>query len=99
MGWAVLGYASRGESQLAPAGHTWAVVSPPHRAALPIPPLSPPPPPTHATHPDPRTPQARGSVEISPDEGPIRPADVQNLVLWVLAEGTNPRWCFVKVWG
>lgn len=40
--------------------------------------------------------QAVAGVEVRPEEGPVRLSDVQNLLLWVLAEGTNPRWCFVK---
>ncbi len=43
--------------------------------------------------------QASASVEVRPEEGPVRLSDVQNLVLWVLGEGSNPRWCFVKVGG
>lgn len=39
---------------------------------------------------------ACAEVEVFPQAGPIRLADVQNLLLWVLGEGTNPRWCFVK---
>ena len=41
--------------------------------------------------------QASAAVEVYPEQGPIRLADVQNLVLWVLGEGASPRWCFVKV--
>ncbi len=41
--------------------------------------------------------QACAEVEVYPEAGPIRLADVQNLLLWVLGEGSNPRWCFVKV--
>lgn len=41
-------------------------------------------------------PQAAASIEVYPEQGPIRLADVQNLLLWVLGEGANPRWCFVK---
>eukprot|EP00887_Chlorella_sp_A99_P005460 scaffold1.g5460.t1 len=39
---------------------------------------------------------AAAAIELHPEEGPIKLADVQNLVLWVLGEGANPRWCFVK---
>ncbi|KAL4421609.1 hypothetical protein ABPG75_010900 [Micractinium tetrahymenae] len=39
---------------------------------------------------------ACAEVELYPEAGPIRLADVQNLLLWVLGEGANPRWCFVK---
>jgi len=53
-------------------------------------------PPSHRSNPNPLL-QASAAVELYPDCGPIRLADVQNLVLWVLAEGSNPRWCFVKV--
>ena len=41
--------------------------------------------------------QAVASASVQPGDGPIRIADVQNLVLWVLGEGCNPRWCFLKV--
>ncbi|GAB4821802.1 hypothetical protein N2152v2_008848 [Parachlorella kessleri] len=41
-------------------------------------------------------PQGAASVTVHPGEGPIRLSDAQNLLLWVLGEGTNPRWCFVK---
>eukprot|EP00873_Tetraselmis_striata_P024787 jgi/Tetstr1/445051/TSEL_032856.t1 len=42
-------------------------------------------------------PEARGSVEftIGPDT-PIKLADINGLVTWVLGEGTSPRWAFVK---
>lgn len=61
--------------------------------------------PAHDTPPLPPSPlsasasllQACAEVEVFPQAGPIRLADVQNLLLWVLGEGTNPRWCFVKV--
>ena len=43
--------------------------------------------------------QACAEVEIYPEQGPIRVADAQNLVLWVLGEGANPRWCFLKASG
>ena len=39
---------------------------------------------------------ARASVELRRERA-IRLEDVQNLVLWVLAEGSSPRWAFVKV--
>lgn len=43
--------------------------------------------------------QACAEVEIYQEQGPIRVADAQNLVLWVLGEGANPRWCFLKASG
>lgn len=39
---------------------------------------------------------ARASVELRRERA-IRLEDVQNLVLWVLGEGSSPRWAFVKV--
>jgi hypothetical protein len=42
-------------------------------------------------------PQASAEVELYRELAPIRLADAQGLVLWVLGEGANPRWCFVKV--
>lgn len=41
-------------------------------------------------------PQATADIEVKTEEGPVRISDVQNLLLWVLAEGSNPRWCFIK---
>lgn len=41
-------------------------------------------------------PQASAELEVYPEQGPIRLLDAQNLVLWVLGEGSNPRWCFIK---
>lgn len=40
-------------------------------------------------------PQARASVEVATDR-PLRLADIQALILWVLADGINPRWAFLK---
>ena len=31
------------------------------------------------------------------DNARVRIADVRDLVLWVLAEGSNPSWAFIKV--
>jgi hypothetical protein len=31
-----------------------------------------------------------------PEQGPIRISDVQGLLLWMLGDGNNPRWCFLK---
>lgn len=39
---------------------------------------------------------ARASVELRREQA-IRLEDVQNLVIWVLGEGSSPRWAFVKV--
>ncbi len=39
--------------------------------------------------------QALAVVELKQQE--IRLNDVQNLILWILGEGSNPRWAFVKV--
>ena len=39
---------------------------------------------------------ARASVELRRERA-IRLEEVQNLVLWVLGEGSSPRWAFVKV--
>ena len=40
--------------------------------------------------------QARAGIQI--DYGhPIRIPDVQNLIMWTLADGTNPQWAFLKV--
>lgn len=40
--------------------------------------------------------QARAGIQI--DYGhPIRIPDVQNLIMWTLADGTNPHWAFLKV--
>lgn len=40
--------------------------------------------------------QARAGVQI--DYGhPIRIPDVQNLIMWTLADGTNPQWVFLMV--
>lgn len=45
-----------------------------------------------------RTPaQARPEVQVVQRGGSITVADVQALVLWVLAEGQNPKWVFIKV--
>lgn len=41
--------------------------------------------------------QARPEVQIVQRGGSITVADVQALVLWVLAEGANPKWAFVRV--
>lgn len=40
--------------------------------------------------------QARAEVQMH-GPGAIRLLDVQGLLLWILADGMNPRWCFVKV--
>ena len=40
--------------------------------------------------------QARAEVQMY-GPGAIRLLDVQGLLLWILADGMNPRWCFVKV--
>lgn len=40
--------------------------------------------------------QGRAEVQVH-GSGAIRTLDVQGLVLWVLDDGMNPRWCFVKV--
>ena len=40
--------------------------------------------------------QARAGIQIDYAH-PIRIADVQNLVLWTLADGTSPHWAFLKV--
>ena len=40
--------------------------------------------------------QARAEVQLLTSRA-IRPVDVQGLLLWVLADGMNPNWCFVKV--
>ena len=39
--------------------------------------------------------QARAQVQLLNSRA-IRPLDVQGLLLWVLADGLNPNWCFVK---
>ncbi|KAI3430222.1 hypothetical protein D9Q98_004819 [Chlorella vulgaris] len=39
---------------------------------------------------------ASAAIELYHEQGPIRLPDVQNLLLWVLGQGANPRWCFVK---
>lgn len=39
--------------------------------------------------------QARAEVQLLGSRA-IRPLDVQGLLLWVLADGMNPNWCFVK---
>ena len=40
--------------------------------------------------------QARADIQI--DYGhPIRIPDVQNLIMWTLADGTNPQWAFLRV--
>ncbi len=41
-------------------------------------------------------PRARAEVSIMVPS-PIRISDVQGLLMWMLAEGQNVRWCFVKV--
>ena len=41
-------------------------------------------------------PRARAEVSITVPS-PIRIPDVQGLLMWMLAEGQNIRWCFVKV--
>jgi hypothetical protein len=39
--------------------------------------------------------QARAGIQI--DYGhPIRITDVQNLIMWTLADGTSPHWAFLK---
>ena len=40
--------------------------------------------------------QARAEVQLLSSRA-IRLLDVQGLLLWVLADGMNPSWCFVKV--
>lgn len=40
--------------------------------------------------------QARAEVQLLSSRA-IRLLDVQGLLLWVLADGMNPNWCFVKV--
>ncbi len=39
--------------------------------------------------------QARASIELQAES--VKLPDIQSLVLWVLGEGSSPRWCFVKV--
>lgn len=39
--------------------------------------------------------QARASVEVATDRT-LRLSDIQALLLWVLADGINPRWAFLK---
>ena len=40
--------------------------------------------------------QARAGIQI--DYGhPIRIPDVQNLIMWTLADGASPQWAFLKV--
>lgn len=41
--------------------------------------------------------QGRPEVRIVRPESSIKIADVQALLLWVLSEGQNPAWAFVKV--
>ena len=41
-------------------------------------------------------PRARAEVSITVPS-PIRIPDVQGLLMWMLADGQNIRWCFVKV--
>jgi hypothetical protein len=41
--------------------------------------------------------QARPEVQVVQRGGTITVADVQALLLWVLADGTNPKWAFVRV--
>ena len=41
--------------------------------------------------------QARAEVQLVGARA-IRPVDVQGLLLWVMADGMNPNWCFVKAW-
>lgn len=43
--------------------------------------------------------QGRPEVRIVRPESSIKIADVQALLLWVLSEGQNPAWAFVKVSG
>ena len=40
--------------------------------------------------------QARAGIQISYGQ-PIRVPDVQNLIMWTLADGANPQWAFLKV--
>lgn len=40
---------------------------------------------------------ASAAVELHHEAGPITLDDARQLVLWILGEETNPRWCFVKV--
>ena len=40
--------------------------------------------------------QAHAEVKLTPNAR-VRIADVRDLVLWVLADGANPSWAFIKV--
>jgi hypothetical protein len=41
--------------------------------------------------------QARPEVQLTQRGASITVADVQALLLWVLADGNNPKWAFVQV--
>lgn len=41
--------------------------------------------------------QARPEVQLTQRGASITVADVQALLLWVLADGNNPKWAFIKV--
>ena len=40
--------------------------------------------------------QARAGIQIDYGQ-PRRIPDVQNLIMWTLADGANPQWAFLKV--
>lgn len=40
--------------------------------------------------------QAHAEVQLA-DNARVRIADVRDLVMWVLADGSNPSWAFIKV--